>query len=114
MRPIRSGAAIRKPRLLLAIVGIMLVRPEAPDRPGAVLSVADARGTQGILGEIRRSEYRFTTTADGALWAPNRSQGIVSRATEAGLRLLPRRATTGAGWSDRSGAWEVGLRLDRF
>ncbi|HKB28582.1 MAG TPA: integrin alpha, partial [Candidatus Limnocylindrales bacterium] len=127
MRQIRCSAPIRNRRLLLAVVGIILVRPHAPacseglvrssvsgDRARSFPGIVEARGTQNILDGIRRSEYRFTTTASGALWAPNRSQGIVSRATETGLHLSPRAEMTRIGSSDRSGSWEVGLRLDRF
>jgi hypothetical protein len=67
-----------------------------------------------VIAGIRRREYHFSPALDAggeAFTAPNRSQGLRSRLSAAGLAVRCRRAALAPGGA---ASWELGLRLSRF
>ena len=78
------------------------------DRVNAPLQLADWRQT--AQEEIARAEYFYSTTADGAYSAPNRSQSLRSRIDEHGLEVFSRDVPE----SGEGASWKLLLRTVAF
>jgi hypothetical protein len=94
------------PTILAFLAASLASSPGTPQGRGPAAPIPVPRAAlDGVLGDIRRSEYAFSSAGEAAWSAPNRAQDLRVRLDASGLRVAPRR---------REGDWEVALTLTRF